>query len=95
MLQKLIQSVYNRFREPDGTFYATSGKILGEAGDERKEQQMGTWSVYLDTKNPITQKEHPSCRCGFVADAYNQVVLSVDTLDNGQAKGAGIFLLSD
>ena len=59
-------------------------KILGEAGDERKSNRW-VHGQYTLTQKPVTCEGTLPARCGFVADAYNQIVLSVDT-DNGRAK---------
>lgn len=72
---------------PDGSFYATSGKIIAYSGEKRTESS-DPWSVYLDTKNPNTGKAILDEGEEFIAGYQNMIIVTLET-DNGIADGAG------
>ena len=72
----------------DGKFYATSGKVYSWWGTEREEATLGSWSVYMEKKNPKVVSAKVPAGCEFTADAQNIVYISIET-DNG-AKDAGV-----
>ena len=71
---------------PDGKFYACSGKITAYSGEKRTESQE-PWSVYLEKKNPNTAKAVLDAGEEFAAGFQNMIILSLET-DNGAAAGA-------
>ncbi|TAH69566.1 MAG: hypothetical protein EWM47_06625 [Anaerolineaceae bacterium] len=72
---------------PDGTFYATSGKIIAYSGEKRTESN-DPWSVYLATKNPNAARAILDEGEEFIAGYQNMIILTLDT-DNGATEGAG------
>ncbi len=69
---------------PDGEFFACSGKIYGFVG-EGNEKTEETWSVYLETANPKTISY--TVPDGKSFGEGNYLVVSLET-DNGKTKGA-------
>lgn len=70
---------------PDGNFYAISGKIYAYSGADRN-KSTDDWSVYVDYKNPNTvagklEKDGEK----FVADAKNMFIMTKAT-DNAKDK---------
>ena len=72
----------------DGNFYATSGKVYSWWGAEREEGTLGSWSVYMEKKNPKVVTAKVPAGNEFVADAQNIIYISIET-DNG-ATDAGV-----
>ncbi len=71
---------------PDGKFYACSGKVTAFVGEDRHESK-GDWSVYMEKKNPNTVKAVLQEGESFAAGFQNLIILSLET-DNGVAAGA-------
>ncbi len=68
----------------DGKFYSVSGEILSWWGEKLDEAKLGTWSVYMEKKNPkITTAKVPAGN-EFIADANNIIIIGLTT-DNAAA----------
>ena len=72
----------------DGKFHATSGDIMSLWGAEADDNSLGTWSVYMEKKNPRVITGKVPAGNDLVADAYNMIIVSLTT-DNG-ATDAGV-----
>lgn len=70
---------------PDGKFYACSGKITAYSGEKRIESE-DPWAVYMETKNPNTAKAILDAGEEFVAGYQNLIIVCLNT-DNGAAAG--------
>ena len=67
----------------DGDFYATSGQILSWFGTDLAEGNLGTWSVYMEKKNPKIITGTVAAGNELVADANNILLINLKT-DNGK-----------
>ena len=68
---------------PDGEFFACSGKIYGFVGEDAAKTE-AEWSVYLETANPKTISYTVPDDQAFMEGNY--LVVSLET-DNGKTKG--------
>ena len=80
---------------PDGEFYACSGKVLNWVGEDLTEYSHA-WSVYLENKNPKTAVVTLDTAKGevFSGDVANVMIVTLDT-DNGATAGvanANLFI---
>ncbi len=80
----------------DGKFYSVSGEIGSWWGAEAENNSLGTWSVYMEKKNPKIVAAKVPAGNELVADAYNIIFIGMTT-DNGAADAGvcGEFYIDD
>ena len=71
----------------DGNFYSTSGSIMSWWGTDLTQNTLGSWSIYMEKKNPKVISAKIPAGNELIADANNIIMINLAT-DNGMTEGA-------
>jgi len=78
-----------------GTFYSVSGEIGSWWGAEAENNSLGTWSVYMEKKNPKVVTAKIPAGNELVADAYNIIYIGLTTDNASEAGVCSEFYIDD